>query len=152
MIVSADCLKRHRWFLAQACGAFPRETKTCLIAWIFRSLKPNENLSPAEAVLTKWFGTKDNHLLLCCRTPWPVGIYSKSQLDMMNSGNFRAMRIHRVCSFPHLLHDGGGVGWGKGFQSAPSQQPGLYPAASSRWGVCKVTTHVCSKYAHFPKR
>lgn len=33
---------------------------------------------------------------------------SKSQLDMMNSGNFRAMHILRVCSFPHLLHDGEG--------------------------------------------
>lgn len=27
-----------------------------------------------EAVVTKWIGAKDNHLLLCCRTPWPVGI------------------------------------------------------------------------------
>lgn len=27
----------------------------------------------------------------------------------MNSGNFRAMHILRVYSFPHLLHDGEGV-------------------------------------------
>lgn len=27
---------------------------------------------------------------------------------MMNSGNFRAMRILRVYSFPRLLHDGEG--------------------------------------------
>lgn len=31
--------------------------------------------------------------------------FSNSQLDMMNSGNFRAMHILRACSFPHLLHD-----------------------------------------------
>lgn len=27
-----------------------------------------------EAVVAKWIGAKDNHLLLGCRTPWPVGI------------------------------------------------------------------------------